>query len=394
MARPHIEPYVELNDPYKKFDFAGFQGSEYKVLSLDVDCGACTLKVKFNNGYKRPPGLSYSDVEIFVLEGRIKVGDEVWTRGNYAFIPAGMAIGAISIPQGAEALVMYNDCEPSFEESDTNHQFALTDAYMSLNTYTDAPWAPGNIVHPSVASGCLIKPLHYDPLTEAISFLYCMTPQFRQDNISYHDSAEESYHIWGESWMMQFGNLPTGGYFWRPEYINHGAFRCELGTIAFGRTDSKLHNYFHFDPWSTTDENRHRAAAHLYRQRPQLYKWVASEGHNHPHGPADFEHPHYHDDPQVRHIHHDEPIPIEDLAVAAAKQQTKKAPAKQTSAKKTSAKKAPAKKAAVKKAAVKKAAVKKAAVKKKAGKKKAASKKTVAKKKVTKKKSKKKARRK
>ena len=152
-----------------------------------------------------------------------------------------------------------------------------------------------------------------------------MTPQFRQDNISYHDSAEESYHIWGTSWMMQFGNLPTGGYFWRPEYINHGAFRCELGTIAFGRTDSKLHNYFHYNPWSNADENKLRAAAHLYRQRPQLYKWAASDGHNHPHGPTDFEHPHYHDDAQVRHLHGEPPMRIEDHAVAAAKKQKKKA---------------------------------------------------------------------
>jgi hypothetical protein len=359
VARPHIEPYVELDTPYKKFDISGFKGSEYKVLSMDVDNGACTLKVRFNGGYKRKPGLSYSDSEIFVLEGRIKVGDEVWTRGHYAFIPAGMHVGAISIPQGAEALVMYNDCEPSFEESDQNHQFALTAAYMSLNTYSDAPWAPGNIVNPSVASGCLIKPLHYDPLTEAISFLYCMTPRFRQDNISYHDSAEESYHIWGESWMMQFGYLPTGGYFWRPEYINHGAFRCELGTIAFGRTDSKLHNYFHFNPWSNVDENKLRAAAHLYRQRPQLYQWAASEGHNHPHGPQDFEHSHYHDDPQVRHIHGDEPIPLEEQAVAVAKKQTKKKSKKKTASKKKITRKKVTKKKVVKKKVIKKQAKKK-----------------------------------
>mgnify|MGYP001321798769 CR=1 FL=1 len=32
MARPHIEPYVELNDPYRKFDIAGFRGSLHKVL--------------------------------------------------------------------------------------------------------------------------------------------------------------------------------------------------------------------------------------------------------------------------------------------------------------------------------------------------------------------------
>lgn len=303
MARPHIEPYVELDSAYKKFGIAGFQGSDYKVLSLDPDTGACTLKVKFNNGYKRKPGMSYSDMEIFVLNGAMKVGDQRCLEGHYMFIPAGQAIGAISVPSGCEALVMFNDGEPSYEESDRNHQLALTEAHMSLNTYIDAPWGPGNIVQPSVASGCMIKPLHYDPLTEAITFLYCMTPQFRQNNISYHDCGEESYHIWGTSWMLQFGELPTGGYFWRPPYINHGAFRCELGTIAFGRTDSKLHNYFHFNPWTNPDDNKRRAAAQVYRQRPQLYDWFVADGHNHPHGPVDFEHSHYKDDAQVKYLH-------------------------------------------------------------------------------------------
>ncbi|MCC5793502.1 MAG: DUF4437 domain-containing protein [Chromatiales bacterium] len=303
MARPHIEPYVELNEPFKKFDIAGFKGSHYKVLSLDVDTGACTLKVRFDGGYKRKPGMSYSDVEIFVLNGTIKVGKEKWVEGHYAFIPAGVATGAIEVPQGAEAIVMYNDGEPTFVESDRNHRLALTAASKAFNTYVDAPWAPGNLVSPSVASGCLIKVLHYDPLTEAISFLYCMTPQFAQDNISYHDCAEESYHIWGTSWMMQFGDLPTGGYFWRPPYINHGSFRCKYGTIAFGRTDSKLHNYFHYNPWTNPDENKLRAAAKLYRARPELYQWMASDGHNHPHGPPDFEFADYQDDSQVRLLH-------------------------------------------------------------------------------------------
>ena len=48
MARPHIEPYVELDHPYKKFDLGGFKGSHYKVLSLDSDSGACTLKVRYD----------------------------------------------------------------------------------------------------------------------------------------------------------------------------------------------------------------------------------------------------------------------------------------------------------------------------------------------------------
>ncbi len=92
---------------------------------------------------------------------------------------------------------------------------------------------------------------------------------------------------------MQFGNLPTGGYFWRPPWINHGAFASDLGVLAIGRTDSELHNYFHFNPWTNPDENQERAAAKLGRYKPELYKWIAAQdGHNHPH---DFEHPHYHE---------------------------------------------------------------------------------------------------
>ena len=90
--------------------------------------------------------------------------------------------------------------------------------------------------------------------------------------------------------MMQFGDLPTGGYFWRPPYINHGAFANENGIIAIGRTDAHLHNYFHHNPWTTPKENADRAAARLRRMRPSLYKWVRSpDGHNHF---TDFEYPH------------------------------------------------------------------------------------------------------
>ncbi len=307
MARPHIEPYVELNDPYKKFDIAGFRGSHYKILSLDRDTGACTLKVRFDGGYRRKPGLSHSDVELFVLNGEIRVGKARWHGGHYAYVPAGLALEALHVPGGAEALVMFNDSEPTYEESAESHELAMLEAFTSLNGYEDLPWFGLGRVQPSVATGCLSKLLRQDPLTEATTFIYCMTPRFAQDNISYHDCAEESYHIWGTSWMLQFGELPTGGYFWRPPYINHGSFRCKYGTIALGRTDSKLHNYFHYNPWTNPGQNLQRAAAQVYRQRPLLHAWQVSEGHNHPDGPPDFQHPHYHDDARVRGLHGDHP---------------------------------------------------------------------------------------
>jgi hypothetical protein len=293
MARKHIEPFVDREVPFKKMTLPGFKkGMHYKMLSIDEDTGASTMTVKFDAGYKMPPGMSYTEYELLVMSGSIKYGDDVCNAGYYLKVPAGVHLPAMSSARGATVLLMYNYAEPSFVESDSDHPLAMRNQLTMVDSYEGIQWQPPSpTIFPAVAPGCLLKVLKYDPLTEALSFLYCMTPKFWQDNISYHDCAEEAYHIWGTSWMMQFGDLPTGGYFWRPPWINHGAFRSELGILAFGRTDSKLHNYFHWNPWTSPEENRSRAAAQLSRSKPDLFNWSRSkDGHNHPH---DFEHPDY-----------------------------------------------------------------------------------------------------
>ncbi len=293
MSRPHIEPYVETMVPFRRMTLPGFgKGMHYKVLSMDRDNGACSLVVKFEPGYSLPPGMSYTEMELYVVAGSLQYGDQTFERGHYLWLPAGVSMPAMSSPNGARCLMFYNHGEPSFVESEEDHPRAERHKMVSVNSLEDVVWQPADLM-PAVAPGCMVKILRYDPLTHAFSFLYCMTPNFWQDNISYHDCMEEGYHIWGTSWMMQFGYLPTGGYFWRPPWINHGAFQSDYGCLAIGRTDSQLHNYFHFNPWTTPEENQERAAAQLHRSKPQLYKWIqAQDGHNHPH---DFEHPHYHD---------------------------------------------------------------------------------------------------
>jgi len=309
MARPHIEPYVELDVPWKKMTLPGFaKGMRYKVLSLDDETGACSLKVLYEPGYRLPPGMSYAEMELFVLNGSIQVGDKVHGPGSYFCVPAGVTLPAFSSPRGAQVLQYYNYAEPSFVASDSDHRDAERSRLTIVNAYEGMQWSSTNFF-PATAPGCLVKVLRFDPRTHAFTFLYCMTPNFWQDNISYHDCAEESYHIWGTSWMMQFGDLPTGGYFWRPPYINHGAFACKLGTLALGRTDSQLFNHFHFNPWSTLEENRERAAARIQDWKPDLYKWIATGDHNHPvnfehpHGHAHGDRPHHHGDGRNAHSH-------------------------------------------------------------------------------------------
>ena len=290
MARPHIEPFCDRDVPFKKMNKKGFgNGMHFKMLSMDTDTGACSMTVQFDAGYKQTPGFSWSELEVLVMEGELQLGDKKVGKGYYAFFPAGYAMPAMHTEKGALCLFMYNTGEPSLVESDTHHPLARVDRFHQTNAYNDIPWALGNIANPATACGCMIKLLNHNDRTHALIFLYCMTANFTQDNISYHDCAEESYHIWGSSWIMQFGEVPTGGYFWRPPYINHGAFASELGCIALGRVDSKLFNHFHYNPWSTVEENQLRAVARVQQRDPHVYKWMVSNAHNHPHGPEDFE---------------------------------------------------------------------------------------------------------
>jgi hypothetical protein len=287
MARPHIEPFVDRDVSFKKMTLPGFpSGMNYKMLSLDPDSGACTMTVHFDGGYKQPPSVSYSEYELLVMEGGLKIGDKNCGPGEYLFVPAGVSIPAISTRQGCLALLMYNHHEPNIQESDQDVDGAERSRLIQVSSYDDMPWVTPTLM-PATAPGCLLKLLRFDEKTHAMSFLYCMVPGFWQDNISYHDCAEEAYHIYGTSWMMQFGDLPTGGYFWRPAYINHGAFASDHGILAFGRTDGDLHNHFHWNPYSTPEENADRAASRLIREKPELHKWLWSRDHNH----IDFEYP-------------------------------------------------------------------------------------------------------
>jgi hypothetical protein len=286
MARPHIERYLEPDAPWKKMTLPGFpKRMRYKVLSLDPDTGACSLKVLYEPGFRRSAGMSYSDMELFVLAGSLEVGGRTHGPGSYFFVPAGVTLPPWSAPRGAQVLQYYNHGEPRFVESDSDHPDAERDRLVAVDAYEGLQWGSA-AARPTTAPGCLTKVLRVDPRTHALTFLYCMAPNFWQDNVSYHDCAEESYQIRGTCWMLQSGDVPTGGYVWRPPYVNHGPFASKVGTLALGRTDADHFHHFHFNPWTNVEENRERAASRLQQWKPELYAWVATGTHNHP---VDFE---------------------------------------------------------------------------------------------------------
>ena len=140
MARPHIEPFCDRDVSFKNMNLPGFgRGMRYKMLSLDVDTGACTMTVQLDGGYSQPPGFSWSEWEIMVIEGSLQVGDKTFRKGHYAYVPASYAMPAISAPDGALVLLMFNTGEPSHVESDEHHAQAVVSLYHDIDSYLDIP---------------------------------------------------------------------------------------------------------------------------------------------------------------------------------------------------------------------------------------------------------------
>ncbi|MCB1698088.1 MAG: DUF4437 domain-containing protein, partial [Halioglobus sp.] len=122
MARPHIEPFCDRDEGFKSLQLPGFaSGMRYKMLSLDVDSGACSMTVQLDAGYQRSPGFAWSELEMIVIEGELQVGERTCRKGHYFFVPAGYALPAMSSAQGCLVLMMYNTGEPSHVESTQHH---------------------------------------------------------------------------------------------------------------------------------------------------------------------------------------------------------------------------------------------------------------------------------
>ncbi len=71
--------------------FPGVPMAEFKQLSFDEKTGARTLLVNLPAGWKQPSGYHSADLEMFVVEGGITIGDKPMGRYSYAYYPAGYA---------------------------------------------------------------------------------------------------------------------------------------------------------------------------------------------------------------------------------------------------------------------------------------------------------------
>ena len=112
IGRQHVESEASLlsvksfaSAPFLVDGFASAGAGETQMLSEDASTGESTQRVTLQAGWRAPIGHFNTDVEIFVLTGRLQQGGFALRDLSYTFIPEGMPVGPWSVDE--ETCLLY-----------------------------------------------------------------------------------------------------------------------------------------------------------------------------------------------------------------------------------------------------------------------------------------------
>jgi hypothetical protein len=237
--RPHIEFIHTEHAPLQPWP-VGTSGAGARTLSRDPETDAATLLVSLPVGWEASAGRFTADVECYILQGRLTIGEYRLSRHTYCFFPAGVALGRwqalspvtlIWFTYGAVAL------EAGLEDAPGAQRRRLI---MALDS-SALPWS--NPITPGFPPGAMRKQLRVDPDTGAGTWLLGVLPQWRESRIEMHPVVEEAFVLQGEM-VTDRGVMTAGCYFWRPPHIPHGPFHTDAGALILFRTDGHLHTFY------------------------------------------------------------------------------------------------------------------------------------------------------
>ena len=257
--RAHVELIQQSDLCWHPAELHGGTGRVMqRNLSYDEEDGSASTKLFFETAWDRPGGYHEADIEWFVLEGRVKMGDTIFGPGMYWRAPAGLSIPAISVDKDSEILVFreYGDWGFTVSEADKSDFIA-----EGVNTASDQPgqltvvdsskmeWMD-NIYEGDTQRFLQLKILYHDPSPEGenekgfITILGWAPPGWSDTRLIHHPVFEEAYTLTGYM-DYNFGRFVPGTYFFRPARVKHGHFVAgeEMGASWLFRLDGSLINW-------------------------------------------------------------------------------------------------------------------------------------------------------
>ena len=262
--RPHVELIEEKDLVWHEAELHKGNGrARQRNLSYDEENGAASTRVVFEKAWSRPAGYHHADVEWYIKEGQIKLGDRLLGKGTYLRAPAGLCIPAMQVAAGTDVLIFREYGDWGFSLSEKNRTKFVS---RGGNTVSGEPgeltivgtdrleWMP-NLYEGDTQRFLKLKMLYLDPPapddnnTGFVSIICWAPPGWSDNRMVHHPVFEEAYSLDGQM-VYNFGTLNPGAYFFRPAKVKHGHFMAgeEKGWTGIFRLDGSLIN------WITVNE--------------------------------------------------------------------------------------------------------------------------------------------
>ena len=236
MSRPWIEFIFAQKLGWQAGLYGGSRDGVYsKILSIDEEAGDASVIIKY------PPGWSHeskkavlADEEFYVLDGSLKINNQIYKQDSYANLPGGYPRDHFSSQEGCVALTFFS-AKPILGDADS---FDDSELITYINTL-DMKWDSASNDPALDWMGNKRKVLKWDKeFDQQGTFIFSTPPHIYPNNwlcpTLTHPCAEETFIISG-SYIGPCGKMSKGAYFWRPEYKPHGPFGTREGAFSLIR---------------------------------------------------------------------------------------------------------------------------------------------------------------
>ena len=224
VPRPHIEFIQQQSLPWRS-GIVPVDGVVTRILSRDEASGAVTMINRYpaDTAIEQAYALDI-DKEFIVLRGELRINEVSYTKGDYAYMPAGFERRKTIVPEACDVLTFYEgstDLPPGelVERIRTN----------------EVEW--GEASDPNVASASIHRHvLRPDTAIGERTWLLRLDTDepYEIRGVERHPCVEEMYLLDGDIHMVT-GVMTAGAYFWRPALVPHGPTGSKSGFTALFR---------------------------------------------------------------------------------------------------------------------------------------------------------------
>jgi hypothetical protein len=271
MARQFVK-FIDVKDiPLELLLNKGMPtGIRVKRLNKDLETGAESYFAVIPPHWSRlRSGYYESAVEILIMNGDLRIGENHLRAGCYCYIPAGGLQEPAFSDVGCGFLMLF-DGPPVFIEADKGRPDAketLRVAYLDINSMAWEPLGDGTY------GAWYVKWLRKDPETTAFSAVAKTLPGWKDPRTEAHTVWEELFLMEGDHLMGDYGMMTAGGYIYHPENVPHGPEASKTGAIWFERSEKMIDLMVEEVPWGNEMVDRYLSSTQLFENMSHPFEF-------------------------------------------------------------------------------------------------------------------------